>query len=210
MTVSIDELAVADPPNTWQDCGFHVDDALCRVGSVGIRLVGRDAGRGIVGWSLREVPAGLTELDGIATTASEHQARTPAEHENGVVSIDHVVLLSPNLPRTVTALTDLGVRARRERDGVMGGQPIRQVFFRLGEVILEVVGSPDAVSDDPSSLWGITYTVADIDAVATRFGDLTTPVKDAVQPGRRITTLRHRELGMSVRTAMISPHILDA
>jgi hypothetical protein len=32
-------------------------------------------------------------------------------------------------------------------------------------------------------------------------------VKDAVQPGRRITTLRTRELGMSVRTALISPHV---
>ncbi len=49
-----------------------------------------------------------------------------------------------------------------------------------------------------------TGIVADIDATASFFGDHTSPVKDAVQPGRRITTLRHHELGMSVRTAMIS------
>ena len=30
-------------------------------------------------------------------------------------------------------------------------------------------------------------------------------VKDAVQPGRRITTLRHKELDMSVATAFMSP-----
>jgi hypothetical protein len=59
-------------------------------------------------------------------------------------------------------------------------------------------------------LWGITYEVADIDATAAYFGDRTAPVKEAVQPGRRITTLRHHELGMSVRTAMISAPIVGS
>jgi hypothetical protein len=86
---------------------------------------------------------------------------------------------------------------------------MQQIFFRLGAVILEVVGSPDTQADGPSSLWGITYVVADIEATASFFGERTLPVKDAVQPGRRITTLRHRDLGMSVRTAMISPPILS-
>lgn len=86
----------------------------------------------------------------------------------------------------------------------MGGRPIRQIFFRLGDVIVEVVGSPDVAGDGPSTLWGITYVVDDIDATAAFFGDRTLPVKDAVQPGRRITTLRHGDLGLSVRTAMIS------
>jgi hypothetical protein len=86
----------------------------------------------------------------------------------------------------------------------LGGRPIRQIFFRFGDVIIEVVGSPETASEGPSTLWGITYVVTDIDATASFFGDRTTPVTDAVQPGRRITTLRHHELGMSVRTALIS------
>ena len=69
---------------------------------------------------------------------------------------------------------------------------------------MEAVGSPGATSQGPSTLWGLMYVVADIDATASFFGDRTAPVKDAVQPGRRITTLRHDEFGMSVRTAMIS------
>ena len=81
---------------------------------------------------------------------------------------------------------------RRERDAELGGRPIRQIFFRFGEVIIEVVGSPDTAGEGPSTLWGITYVVADIDVTAAFFGDRATPVKDAVQPGRRITTLRHR------------------
>lgn len=75
-------------------------------------------------------------------------------------------------------------------------------------MILEVVGSPDSAEDGPSTLWGITYVVGDVEATAAFFGDRTTPVKDAVQPGRRITTLKHRALGMSVPTAMISAPIL--
>ena len=137
-------------------------------------------------------------------------APIPAEHKNGAVAVDHVVLLSPDLNRTVAALAAVDVHPRRERDGQLGGRPMRQIFFRLGEVILEVVGSPDATADGPSTLWGLTYVVRNIDATAAFFGDRTAPVKPAVQPGRRITTLRHQEFGMSVRTAMISEHVRDA
>ncbi|AKK29256.1 glyoxalase [Mycobacterium sp. EPa45] len=208
MTVTIDEIHVADPASAWRDAGFSVDaDSVSRIGDVRIRLVG--GGSGIVGWSLRGVVQDGA-LDGIPTVRSDAIAAAPDRHPNGVTEIDHVVLLSPNLSRTVNALAAIGVQPRRERDAEVGGQPMRQVFFRLGPVILEVVGSPDAVNDGPSSLWGITYVVADIDATAAFFGDRTLPVKDAVQPRRRITTLRHRDLGMSVRTAMISPPILGS
>lgn len=75
---------------------------------------------------------------------------------------------------------------------------------------MEVVGSPDTTGAAPSTLWGITYSVADIDATAAFFGARTAPVKAAVQPGRRITTLRDLELGMSVRSAMISAPCLSS
>ncbi|RDH74991.1 glyoxalase [Mycolicibacterium moriokaense] len=225
MSISVDEIAVADPADAWMRAGFTVDsDAVCRVGGVRIRLAGTgaapaatsdtgaapaatsDTGAGIVGWSLRGLPpdGSPDSIDGIPTTRSERAFATPAEHPNGVTAIDHVVLMSPHLDRTVAALAAVGAQPRRQRDAALGGQPIRQLFFRFGEVILEVVGSPDAATDTPSTLWGITYVVDDIDATAAFLGDRTTPVKDAVQPGRRITTLRHRDLGMSVPTAMIS------
>lgn len=209
---SVVGFVVADPPQAWSDAGFAVDgDAVCRIGGVRIRLVGRERGTGIIGWSLRDVPDGLVEgdLDGVATSGYDESVAEPAVHPNGVVSIDHVVLLSPDLGRTVAAFAGIGVEPRRERDGDMGGRPIRQVFFRFGEVIVEVVGSPDEANDGPSTLWGMTYVVEDIDATAEFFGDRTSPVKAAVQPGRRITTLRHREFDLSVRTALISPHVRD-
>jgi hypothetical protein len=213
VTVAIEEFQVADPPDAWTQAGFSVDsDAVCRIGGVGIRLVGGDHGSGIVGWLLRGLPsnAAIDALDGVPTQRSEAHPATPAAHPNGVTAIDHVVLLSPDLGRTVEALAAIGVQPRRERDTELGGRPMRQIFFRLGEVIVELVGSPASTSEGPSTLWGLTYVVADIDGTAGFFGDHTAPVKDAVQPGRRITTLRHREYGMSVRTAMISAPILGA
>jgi hypothetical protein len=207
MTITVDEIEVADPADAWMRAGFNVDsDAVCRIGGVRIRLAGRGRGTGIVGWSLRGLPSenSLHNLDGIPTTRSDAAAAAPAEHPNGVTAIDHVVLLSPDLGRTVESLATIGVEPRRERDAQLSGRPIRQIFFRAGEVIIEVIGSPETASEGPSTLWGITYVVADVDATAAYFGDRTAPVKEAVQPGRHITTLRHHELGISVRSAMIS------
>jgi hypothetical protein len=212
MAITVAEIAVADAPDAWARAGFAVDsDDVCRVGGVDIRLAGSGRGTGIVGWSLRGLPDGSAdELDGIPTTRSSAVVSMPALHPNGVTDIDHIVLFSPDLGRTVAALAAIGVEPRRERDAQLGGRPIRQIFIRFGDVIIEVVGSPDAASEGPSTLWGITYEVANIDATAAYFGDRTAPVKDAVQPGRRITTLRHHDLGMSVRSAMISAPILGS
>jgi hypothetical protein len=205
--ITVDEFEVADPPDAWRRAGFSVDsDAVCRIGGVRIRLVGPDRGTGILGWSLRGLPvdSAVDDLDGVPTTRSDANTAMPATHPNGVTEIDHVVLLSPDLGRTVESLATVGLSPRRERFGELGGASIRQIFFRLGPLILEVVGSPESRGEGPSTLWGITYVVADIDATASFFGDCTTSVTDAVQPGRRIMTLRHDALGMSVRTAMIS------
>jgi hypothetical protein len=212
MTITVAEIAVADAPDAWARAGFNVDsDDVCRVGGVDIRLAGSGRGTGVLGWSLRGLPDGSPdELDGIPTTRSTAVLSMPALHPNGVTDIDHIVLFSPDLGRTIQALAAIGVELRRKRDTQLGGRPIRQIFVRFGDVIIEVVGSPDAASEGPSTLWGITYEVANIDATAAYFGDRTAPVKEAVQPGRRITTLRHHELGMSVRSAMISAPILGS
>lgn len=207
MTITVDEILVADPPEAWTAAGFTVSEGICRVGDVGIRLVGRDCGTGIIGWSLGGVDT--AELDGIPTSTSDAGPAAPAEHANGVTGIDHIVLFSPDLNRTVSALATMGVEPRRERLGELGGRPIRQIFFRFGAVIIEAVGSPDTAGEGPSTLWGITYNVADIDQTAAYFTGRTTRIKDAVQPGRRITTVHHQEFGMSVRTAMLSAPILS-
>src|SRR4051812_14416640 len=147
MGVTIDEILVGDPPEAWEAAGFTVDDdGSCRIGQVRVRLVGRDGGKRILGWSLRGVPDGQLDqgtLDGVPTTASGAPPVEPGTHPNGSRYIDHVVLLTPDLARTTTALAAIGVTQRGERDSDTYGAPMRQVFFRLGEVILELIGQID-------------------------------------------------------------------
>ncbi len=209
MGVTIDEILVGDPSAAWQAAGFAVDDdGTCRIGSVRVRLVGRDGGKRILGWSLRGAPpARLADgvLDGLPTTASQAPPAAPAAHPNGATHIDHVVLLSPDLARTTAALAELDVEPRGERDTESYGAPMRQVFFRLGEVILELVGQREASGDGDPGFFGLAVTVSDLDDAALELGEHLGSIKDAVQDGRRIATLRHRDLGMSVAIALMSP-----
>lgn len=205
MGVTIDELLVADEPEAWRAAGFAVEGDLSRIGAVRVRLVGRGRGTGVVGWSLREVPVGTTELDGLPTTRSEEEPALPATHPLGVTRLDHVVVASPDLARTVEAFAAVGLEVRRVRDTELAGAPLRQVFLRLGEVVLELIGAPDATGEGPATFWGLTHTVADLDAAAALLGEHAGRVKDAVQPGRRITTVRHRALDLSIATALMSP-----
>jgi len=209
MGVTIDEILVGDPPEAWEAAGYSVDDdGSCRIGQVRVRLVGRDGGKRILGWSLRGAPdARLADgsLDGIPTTAAEGPAVEPATHANGSQYIDHVVLLTPDLTRTTEALASIGVTPRGERDTDTYGAPMRQVFFRMGEVILELIGQIDSAGEGAPGFFGIAVTVDDLDALAAQLGERLGEAKEAVQEGRRIATLRHREVGMSVATAFMTP-----
>jgi hypothetical protein len=119
--------------------------------------------------------------------------------------IDHVVVFTPDLERTTGALEERGVECRRVRESETDHGPLRQGFFRFGEVILEAV-EHDRVADGPARFWGITFTVEDLDACATLLGDRLSPIRDAVQPGRRIATVRHEaQLGLPVALITAEP-----
>ena len=209
MGVTIDEILVGDEPDTWSAAGYAVDgDGTCRIGRVRVRLVGRDGGKRILGWSLRDAPAARLAdgtLDGIPTTASQEAPVEPETHPNGALYIDHVVLLTPDLARTIGALASVGVHPRGERDSDTYGAPMRQVFFRLGEVILELIGQIESAGEGAPGFFGLAVTVDDLDALGSLLGEHLGQAKDAVQEGRRIATLRHRDLGMSVATAFMTP-----
>jgi hypothetical protein len=205
---TINALVIADPPEAWAAASFTVDDrGTCVVGQVRLELVGRDGDRKrILSWSLRDVPDGTESIDGLATTTSDIPAPAPVTHANGAEHIDHLVISSPDVDRTIAALNAAGLATLRTRtvDREQYGFEARQTFFRLGEVILELIGPNEPQGDGPAAFFGLAYTVADIDALPDLYGEHLGRVKEAVQPGRRITTLRHKELGLSVATAFMS------
>ncbi len=208
--VTIDQLTIADEPEAWRDCGFAVDDDTVVIGETRIRLAGAAAGRGLAGWSLRGLGPGEAELDGLPTARSVQPLPAPAPpHPNGVGGLDHVVAITPDLERTTAALGEAGLDLRRIREEPTPAGAPRQAFFRLGGVILEVVQEPpEAIergggADRPAFFWGLALLAPDLDATVAWLGERVGEPRDAVQPGRRIATLR-RSPGLSLPIALIS------
>ena len=205
------ELVIADEPQAWRDAGFTVDEeGVSRVGLVRLRLDPAGAAPGLRSWALAGAPDdAMTEVDGLPTGhgTPPTAAVPPSHHPIGASVIDHVVVVTPDLDRTIAAIeTGLGLPLRRTRDAdSAGARPMRQAFFRLGEVVLEVVGGsePDR-RGGPARFFGIAITVEDLDAAVDRAGERIGIAKPAVQPGRAIATFR-KEAGLGLPVALMSP-----
>ncbi len=208
---TIAELTIADDPALWRSAGFTVDeDGVCQIGMVRLRIGPPvDDRTGLIGWALAGTPHDqLTDVDGLASGLGDPPPAplAPDAHPIGARNVDHVVVLTSDVARTVAAVEQgLGLALKRTRDGDASGRPVRQAFFRLGEVILEVVGSPEPdPRGGPARFFGLAITVESIDAAAAWLGpDLVGPPKPAVQPGRSIATIRSAA-GLAVPVALMS------
>ncbi len=202
-------LHIADPPELWEELGFVVEDGSVKVS--GIRHVLGADGKGLRAWSVRGLPPDTAGIDGLGFDLPAFPARPTPDHANGVVGLDHLVVLTPDLPRTIAALEASGLELRRTRDTGSSTAPMQQAFFRLASapgdtepgVVLEVVGPSTPSGDGPLRLYGLAWTVRNLDATAAFLGDRLRPAKDAVQPGRRIATL-DRAAGSTVPQAFMS------
>lgn len=211
---TIDELLLAEEPARWAQLGFAVADGRCQLGAVQLRFVEAARRRGIVGWSLRDVAS--TDLDGLPSTRSERPrpaaetvARAARAHPNGTLAIDHVVAMSPDLDRSVETLQDAGLPLRRIREQPTPAGAPRQAFFRLGAEILEVIQEPaEAVrrAGGPGGrtrFWGLALRARDLERTVAALAGAAGEIRPAVQPGRRIATLR-RSAGIGVPLAFMS------
>jgi hypothetical protein len=199
--VTIASAFLADPPEVWRDLGFVVEDGgTCWVSGLGFRLGSGE--KKLSRWALRDWE-GPDAVDGLPTERSEDPPQPTPAHPNGVTELDHLVVMTPDIGRTTAAIEAAGLELRRTRDTDQYGPPFRQTFFKLGDVVLEVIGPVEPRDDRPARFYGLAFTVADLDATAEFLGDRLHPAKDAVQPGRRIATL-DRDAGSSVPIAFMS------
>jgi hypothetical protein len=179
-----------------------VADGACRIGAVTLRFAGDDP-PGLRAWTLAGA-AGDGPIDGLPTRRAPTGSPAaptdspPPPHPNGALRLDHVVVMTPDLERTFAALAAAGLDLRRVREA----GAVRQGFYRAGEAILEVVGDVDPPG--PARLWGLVVVVGDLDAAARDLGERLGGVRDAVQPGRRIATVRDAA-GLGVPVAMMTP-----
>jgi hypothetical protein len=185
--VRLTGLRVGGDPAAWEALGFAVQDGVVTIGGVAVEIAGEG---GLRGW----------HVDGLASDVLPSVPAAPAgegRHPNGVVGVDHVVAFTPDFDGTVEALAADGLAARRVRDA---GGGVRQAFYVLETSLLELAGPVEG----ELRFWGVTLVVDDLDALADRLGDRLGEVKDALQPGRRIATLR-REAGLTLPVAFMTP-----
>jgi hypothetical protein len=210
----VEWLSVAGDPGVWRSLGLVVTDdgfvalhgtSLCVVAPAG-QVGDSDGDAGIVAWALSGVPVldpVPLDVDGLPTTVVDPVAPRFADHPIAAVGLDHVVVITPDLERTSAAIAEAtNCELKRIREvGTM-----RQGFHRIGPagLIVELVERPD-VPDGPAVFWGLVVNVEDLDAACALIGpDRVSSPKDAVQPGRRIATVRS-EVGLGLPVALMTP-----
>ena len=195
------------------------EQGRCVIGTVEHRLVGSVEGvAGITGWGIvplgaqRDESAETGSIDGIATTVVDGferavpAAHPNAGHSNGVFRIDHLVIRTPDTPRTAAALRAAGLGQRGHRDTNSAGEAVDMTFFWAGPVLLELAGPPTPKLDGgPARLGGLAFATDRLDELVAQLGDRVTTPRDAVQPGRRIAALT-KAAGCSTPVAFMTPH----
>ena len=211
-------LQVVGDLDSWLAAGFAVTGDAVMLGSVAVHVIGPEvssARPAITAWGFDTTSA--DRIDGLATFAEAMPAPAASDdHPNGISSIDHVVVMTPTLDRTIDELVEAGFEIRRIRDATIAGTAMRQAFIRAGDTILEIVGPAEpsieasGTTAASATFWGLAMVAPDLDATVRWFGPDCSPAKAAVQPGRRIATLDTRTLGIGIPIALMSPHAVGS
>ena len=175
---TIAELVVGGSPEPWENFGFSLlsvsaDETRFSLGDV-VLVVRQAFPPGMVSWTLAtnesdvvgDITIGDITIDGVATHVVG-QAEIPKIAAAGVgaigcLGVDHVVIRTNSLDITCDAITHAtGAPVKRVRDA---GSGVQQAFHKLGDVVVEVVESPQRV--EATHLWGFVVNVADINGDA--------------------------------------------
>jgi len=124
--------------------------------------------------------------------------RSAATTGTPILGLDHVVVSTEDPERAATLYgARLGLDMALDRTHQEWGQ---LMFFRCGDLIVEVVRRPVAGADQAhDKLWGVTWRVGDIDATRQRLvaaGLEATEVRVGRKPGTRVMSLRSGTCGV--------------
>jgi catechol 2,3-dioxygenase-like lactoylglutathione lyase family enzyme len=131
------------------------------------------------------------ELDG-------ERPRSKATAAAPVIGLDHVVVSTEDSERAAALYgARLGLDMALDRTHQDWGQ---LMFFRCGDLIVEVVRRPVAGGDAAcDKLWGLSWRVGDIDAARTRLidgGIEVSEVRIGRKPGTRVMSIRSGTCGV--------------
>ena len=177
------------------------------IGSVRMRI--GEPGPGITGWTLAGIPTGTTSIDGLPTRAGDPSAPSPSHHRSRTrttrSAIDHVVVWSVDDARTIDALVAAGFEVRRVREDARPGYAADLRARGRGHHRAGHPRRPRAAGG-PAAGAVLRHRVHRRRSRRVRalLGDALGPITDAVQPGRRIATLRGQAIGLEVPIAFMS------
>ncbi len=204
-TVTAVQLHIAGPVAPWERLGLtfgYLPDGSGRLDLYNCALIVRpSAVEPSLALGLRIDDRDVDDaIDGIALTACESGVAQGDPARLGAFAVDHLVMMTDSLERTsaeVARVTGQPLKRIREAPG-----GVRQGFHRLGPggVIVEIVERADVTAP---ALWGFVLTVRDLDAAIAGADGLIGEARDAVQPGRRIATVRSAA-GLGVPVALLS------
>lgn len=211
MAHALERLYIGDEPDAWRAAGFTVRGTSMTFGKVKVELVGSNGSRGVLGWKLKGID---DDIDGLVTYADPDVETVPAsfgvnEHTNAVFGIDHVVVETGDSDRTVAAFEAAGIKERRSTTIETPAGQRRQSFLWAGRVILEVIGPLTPVSEKKASVWGLALVTGNLQTTCHVLADNLSEPRDAVQPGRKITTMNTTDLDISVPIVILSPHVAE-
>lgn len=149
-------------------------------------------------WHVEDLPFGVISAPVAHTDAAQTTGISP-----DISGIDHLVFQSPDRHHAVALFgATLGLDFRLDRRVVNG---LRQLFFRHGELVIEVVVPDRPPADESVRLWGIAWRSNDIDATYRRLGESgveVSQVRTGRKPGTRVATVDDDAL--ATRTIIIA------
>lgn len=138
---------------------------------------------------------------------AEERPKSVATDVAPIDGLDHVVITTEDSDRAAALFgARLGLDLALDRSHHDWGQ---LMFFRCGDLIVEVVRRPVAGGDAAHDrLWGLSWRVADIDATRARLiaaGLDVSEVRNGRKPGTRIMTVRSGTCGIQTVLLERSP-----
>jgi catechol 2,3-dioxygenase-like lactoylglutathione lyase family enzyme len=129
---------------------------------------------------------------------ADKRPRSKATAAVPVIGLDHVVVSTEDSERAAALYgARLGLDMALDRTHQDWGQ---LMFFRCGDLIVEVVRRPVAGGDATrDKLWGLSWRVGDIDAARTRLIDAgieVSEVRIGRKPGTRVMSIRSNTCGV--------------
>jgi len=125
---------------------------------------------------------------------------TPEPAEGAAVSLDHLVINTPN-PERAVALYGARLGLRFALDRTAEQWKTRFLFFRLGGLTLEVIHRLGETHepDGPDSIWGLTWAAKDLEATRARLveaGLTVSEIRKGRKPGSTVFTVKDGTLGV--------------